>query len=562
MVHEDNERFIQEFRDKYFLFFPKKATELGNHDHDGALGKWGREGVRERITFLQHYRDLIKDSLEIDALVLKNIIDSNLFHLKVVKPYTRPDFFAGYALDSIDRLIHLLQQAALSENPDPEGLEKVVDSLVSRVNEFPVLFEQSKEWLFRTTPVSRNLTLHVLDFFQSFLETDYRSFVKSLDIPSHLTEKLLGVIPFTINSLSRFAGFVKTLEVIPLDHASLKRPKNFLNNLFRRKYNLEYDARDLLNIARDSICRLTQCMEAIAGGDIARFYERLIERNLIPYSRNGINDHLMRYVREKSEEYFDFCRRTAFAPADRMPLIEWTPTYRRRNSPLASYIPCGPYESVRNSGVLWVCPAPSPMAKKDFFSRKYLYHHQMINSLIIHELVGHHLQFDRLGAIDRDAVKISSNLTTDEGFALYMEDVFTEEYAKTLSSPQEAADMIFFQKKAELMRAHRLYLDVSLTTGRITLEEAVRYFSEQNSMPLETAQAECEKYYLNPGVASSYMIGKLELTQLKERLEKKFGQTFSLHLFHQGLVNYGAIPIPLIQRSMIEKLFKSEKVIY
>ena len=118
-----------------------------------------------------------------------------------------------------------------------------------------------------------------------------------------------------------------------------------------------------------------------------------------------------------------------------------------------------------------------------------------------------------------------------------------------------------FQKKAELMRAHRLYVDASLATGRITLEEAVNYFSLQNSMPLETAKAECEKYYLNPGMASSYMIGKIELMRLRERLQNKFRDAFSLPLFHQGLVNYGAIPIPLIQRSMIEKIFRAENVI-
>ena len=89
MAKDDLTKTVADFRDKYFRFFPKKATELGNHDYDDSLGKWNREGVRERITFLQHYRDLIKDSLEIDALIIKNILDSNLFHLKVIRPHTR-----------------------------------------------------------------------------------------------------------------------------------------------------------------------------------------------------------------------------------------------------------------------------------------------------------------------------------------------------------------------------------------------------------------------------------------------------------------------------------------
>jgi hypothetical protein len=554
MAKDDLTKTVADFRDKYFRFFPKKATELGNHDYDDSLGKWNREGVRERITFLQHYRDLIKDSLEIDALIIKNILDSNLFHLKVIRPHTRPDFYAGYALDSIDRLIHLLQKTH-----DTDALEGVVDSLVSRVNGFPILFEQSKEWLKVTTPVSRNLALFLVEFFQEFLETDYRRFIATLDLPRAFNEKLIGAIPFTKESLSRFAHFVRTLEVIPQDHPSLRQSKDFFKHLFQQKYMLKYNAKELLEMSRERINTLTAEMEKISGKDIDGFYENLVERNL--FDSHGINDTLMSYCLEKADEYFDFCTRTHLIPTERKPSIEWTPIYRRRTSPLASYIPKGPYETLRQQGVLWICPAEEPLSRERFLERKYLYHRQMINSLLIHELIGHHLQFDRIPTIDREAFKISSNLTSDEGFALYVEETFTREYAKTLESPQEADDMLFFQKKAELMRAHRVYVDVNLSTGRLSLEEAVRYFADQNTMPFETAKAECEKYFLNPGTASSYLVGKMELMGLRERLRKKFQDAFSLPLFHQGLVNYGAIPIPLIQRSMIEKLFRVEQVI-
>ncbi len=557
MPRDDIVSTVEDFRDKYFRFFPKKATELGNHDYDDILGKWNREGVRERITFLQHYHDLIKDSLEIDALIVRNIIESNLFHLKVIRPYARPDFYAEYALDSIDRLIHLVQKAE-----GTESLERVVDSLVSRVNGFPILFEQSKEWLKYTTPVSRNLTLFLVDFFKEFLNTDYRRFISSLELPPAFNEKLMGVIPFTVESLSRFAHFVRTLEVIPLDHPSLKHSKDFFKQLFHRKYMLKYSANELLDLTRGKITALTSEMQEISGGDVNRFYEELVQRNLFAFSENGLNDKLMGYCRDKADEFFDFCRATGLIPAERKPLIEWTPIYRRRTSPLASYIPTGPYENLRSSGVLWICPAEEPLTRERFMEHKNLYHRQMLNSLIIHELIGHHLQCDRIHAIHREAFKISNNLTSDEGFALYVEEMFTLEYAKTLKSPGEAAEMVFFQKKAELMRAHRVYVDVSLATGRLSLEETVRYFADQNTMPFETAKAECEKYFLNPGTASSYLVGKMELIKLRARLKNKFKEEFSLPLFHQGLVDYGAIPIPLIQRSMIEKLFRLEQVIY
>lgn len=557
MIQGNLATIIPEFREKYFMFFPTKATLMGNHDYDASLGRWDREGVREKITFLEHYRDLVKGSQEIDALIIKNIIDSIIFHLRHVKPYLRPDFFVNYALESIDYLIHLLEKA-----DDGAAKRSIVNSLVSRVNNFPVLFMQSREWLSYTTPISRNLALYLLRFFQEFLENDYRRFIYSLPLAQEFKEKLIGVIPFTIESLSKFSDFVRSLEVIPLTHPRLRRSKSFYKALFKDKYLLDYTPDKLLEVAEKKIVSLNQDLADISGGDPETYFQSLVERNLIPYSPDTINTHLMQYFRNTSKNYFDFCSDTHFLPADHQPTIEWTPIYKRATSPLASYISCGPYENLKKEGVFWVCPATEPLSRQEFDERRYLYHRQIMNSLIIHELIGHHLQSARVPFLEKETYKFSSNLTYDEGFALYVEETFVSAYVTALNDQQEIDDMIFFQKKAELMRAHRVYVDVSLGTNRISLEEATRYFFDKNALPYETAKAECEKYYLNPGVASSYLIGKLELMELSRYLKEKFIDRFSLPLFHQGLVNYGSIPIPLIKRSMIEKLFFAENVIY
>jgi len=557
MIKNNLPKIIMEFRDRYFMFFPTKATLLGDHGYDGSLGKWNKEGVREKITFLEHYRDLVKESQEIDALILKNILDSNIFHLKFVQSYRRPDSYVDYALESIDYLIHLLEKAK-----DQEIKKDIVNVLVSRVNGFSTLFEQSKEWLTYTTPISRNLALSMVKHFQRFLETDYRAFIYSLNLALEFQEKLIGVIPFTIESLSRFGDFVRTLEVVPLSHPKLKRAKSFFRNLFRQKYLLDYSTDYLLEFVEKKIASLTDDMSAISGGDIEGYFQSLLERNQITCSPDGgINAHMMDYFLRKSKEYFEFCRSTDLIPTDHEAMIEWTPIYKRSTSPLASYISCGPYETIKKEGIFWVCPVKEPVSREEFRERRSIYHYQMMNSLIIHELIGHHLQADQIPKLGNEVYRFSSNLSFDEGFALYVEEMFPREYTKTLTDQREIDEMIFYQKKAELLRAYRVYVDISLGTNRISVEEATRYFADKNSLPQETAKAECEKYYLNPGVASSYLIGKIAIMNLREHLEEKFKETFSLPLFHQGLVSYGSIPIPLIQRSMIEKLFIAENVI-
>ncbi|MBW2102607.1 MAG: DUF885 family protein [Deltaproteobacteria bacterium] len=556
MKKNELSKTIREFRDRYFRFFPRKATFLGNHDYDDMLGKWNREGVREKITFLEHYRDLVKDYLEIDALVVRNIIDSHLFHLKSIRPYLRPDFFVEEALDSIDTMIHLLEKTQ-----DRETMARLVNALVSRVNGFPLLFEQARDWLTYNTPTSRNHALRMVAFFKEFLENHYRPYVHSLNLENDFREKLIGVIPFTMESLSRFAHFVRTLEVIPHHHPRLKRPRNFYRDLFGKKYMLDYTPDGLLEVASRRAAELVADMKEISGNDPEGYYESLVKRNSLPYSENGLNDRIMRYFKKTAKKYLEFCRSSRLVPAGEEPLIEWTPLYKRASSPLAAYIARGPYETLKNRGLFWICPAREPLTRKEFEEQRAIYNRQMMNSMIIHELVGHHLQLDRVPRLRREAFKFSGNLSFDEGFALYMEEVFAQEYARELKDEQEASDMLFFQKKAELMRVHRVYVDINLGTGRLSLDEAVRYFAERNALPPDTARIECEKYYLNPGVASSYFVGKLEIMKLRDELERKFKDRFSLSLFHRGLINYGSIPIPLIKRAMVEKLFKAENVI-
>ncbi|MFO7885991.1 MAG: hypothetical protein R6U68_14340, partial [Desulfobacteraceae bacterium] len=144
MISESREldQIICEFKERYFRFFPEKATHLGDHRFDRYLSTWNRQGVKEKTTFLEHYRDLVNNSLDTRALILKNITESHLFHLKRIKPFLNPDFFVKQALGAIDRIIYLLEKG---DNTDIQ--HHLADSLVARVSLFPVLFEHSREWL-------------------------------------------------------------------------------------------------------------------------------------------------------------------------------------------------------------------------------------------------------------------------------------------------------------------------------------------------------------------------------------------------------------------------------
>ena len=78
-------------------------------------------------------------------------------------------------------------------------------------------------------------------------------------------------------------------------------------DLFKKKYLLEYNTERLLEIAEKKIESLTSDMNDISGQDISGFYLKLMKRNQVPYSANGINAHIMNYFKKTAKDYFIFC---------------------------------------------------------------------------------------------------------------------------------------------------------------------------------------------------------------------------------------------------------------
>ena len=69
----------------------------------------------------------------------------------------------------------------------------------------------------------------------------------------------------------------------------------------------------------------------------------------------------------------------------------------------------------------------------------------------------------------------------------------------------------------ELFRARRLVVDTGLHAMRWTRQQAIDYGIEAS---------EVERYVVNPGQACSYMIGQLEIFELRERARTALGERF------------------------------------
>jgi uncharacterized protein (DUF885 family) len=91
-------------------------------------------------------------------------------------------------------------------------------------------------------------------------------------------------------------------------------------------------------------------------------------------------------------------------------------------------------------------------------------------------------------------------------------------------------------------------VDIGLHERSIGFENAVALYRDRIGMPDEAARAEACKNAMFPGTALMYWLGTDGLHQLRRERQRVEGASFSLRRFHDRVLSFGSIPVPLIAR--------------
>jgi uncharacterized protein (DUF885 family) len=99
-----------------------------------------------------------------------------------------------------------------------------------------------------------------------------------------------------------------------------------------------------------------------------------------------------------------------------------------------------------------------------------------------------------------------------------------------------------FQLKDMLWRAARVVVDVGLQTGGMSIEAAIGFLVDEAALERVNATAEVMRYTATPTQPSSYLVGKLEIMEIRRRYEERLGARFDLKTFHDTLLDVGSVP--------------------
>ena len=99
-------------------------------------------------------------------------------------------------------------------------------------------------------------------------------------------------------------------------------------------------------------------------------------------------------------------------------------------------------------------------------------------------------------------------------------------------------------------RAARLVVDSGIHTQGWTRQQAVDYMLNNTAWPAVDIESEVNRYIAWPGQANSYMLGMLEIRRLRDLAEKELGAGFDLKAFHDRVLGYGSVTLPMLDASV------------
>ncbi|TPE60086.1 DUF885 domain-containing protein [Sandaracinobacter neustonicus] len=170
-----------------------------------------------------------------------------------------------------------------------------------------------------------------------------------------------------------------------------------------------------------------------------------------------------------------------------------------------------------------------------------------VEALAYHEGVpGHHLDGSVTSQLkDLPAFRRFGGFTAwSEGWGLYAEKLgkdmgfYTDPYRD------------FGRLQLELHRAIRLVVDTGLHDKKWSREQAIQYVLDNSADAPGGVVKAIERYAVLPGQATAYMVGRLKISELRDKAQKELGAKFNMADFHDAVLLSGAVPMDVLEENV------------
>jgi uncharacterized protein (DUF885 family) len=531
--YADSQAFIAQFLEGA----PVTATLVGDHRYDDRLSDYTPAALARYRQLLEQWQARFKrydaqewsPGAQIDHILMTQLIKRfirDLDKLRIL--YRHPGEVVGGCLTGV----HLL--TLRNSAPLPVRMKSVLGRLrhIPRVlAEGRALIEPSK-----VPPV----------WAETALETTRQGvglFTDSVTMLAQATpdlkEDIVTAAQTAAAALNEHAAWIEQV-VLPQAAGDFAVGQELFDELLREDHMVEYNAEELLATGWRLYAETEQQIKALA----AQIDARKTAQELLQEARRDhpTAEELLDAYRQKIAEARQFVldHDIVTIPQGERLRIELTPPFRRPIIPHAAYMTPGFMEKWQE-GVFIITP---PQNSESGAAKVNSVHaHVGIPLTVLHEAYpGHHLQTTFANAVGSPPRKMGSFLSSlfIEGWAFYCEELM--EQAGFIHLPIQR----LVRLQAQLVRASRIIIDVSLHLGQMSVEEAILFLTNRAGQEPDSARAEVRRYTQHPAQPQSYLMGKIQLLDIIAEYKRRYPQA-SMRQMHDAILQCGPLPPKLMR---------------
>ena len=512
---------------------PSWGRQVGLHDYDGKVGDYHSTAVETHAAWLKTLITQLKiidespltPDQKLDKAILQNRAELEHFNLTERQLHrTNPSFYSelfdvgGYVkfnyapLETRARLLLKHEQAALkqtaniTDNLNPTLSRSIVETAIKMHRGYAE---------FLLGDVAKAVSgVKDAAFQKQFADSNQALAAEAERVAKDLEEKFLPKSDDKSHVLGRerFLRFVQAQEGTAISLEAFKRMAD--EDLARNK-SAYVELSKTVKQTRPTIAEL------LPGA------RRLVEQSRL-------------FVEEKQ---------LATIPSDDRCSVEESPPYMRWNAAFLN-MP-GPFDSAKEAFYYITLPNPKWPKKEQ---EEYIFPWGTLMATTVHEAYpGHFLQGLWARKAPSRVQKMADSYSFTEGWAHYTEQLMVEQ-GFGADDPQNRLG----QLSDALLRNCRFVVSIGVHAEGMTLDQAAQRFVDDCFQDRATAREQAVRATFDPGYFA-YTVGKLQILELRQTMQKELGDQFSLKRFHDALLSHGSPPLALLRERVRTKLTSNAK---
>jgi uncharacterized protein (DUF885 family) len=533
------EELRKEMLDKFLEENPTFASFLGLHDpYDHLLPRGGTDQILKNHRLLVEYATRMQTTIDYDSLddankvdweVLKNAVEASKFEVYEQRSHELDPDASGLIGSAFFGMI----------TRDYAPLERRIEAVISRLEKVPLYLQEFRSRFENTKPVKLWTEVAIESANQMPGLFHFVVAMAKDKVPEQLHQRLVKAVENFTKPFHEHIEWLQSLQSKTTEEWALGKEK--FEKLLQLR-GLEMTSDEILKLG---VKYLNELKEARAKLSAQIAPDKDVKEVIETIEKNAPKtfEEALKATSDAMEEAKKFTIENNLATVyeeDKL-LVGETPAFLAPLIPFAALFMPSRFDKPMIGN--YIVTRPKDVANLG----KHLNYASVRNTAVHEAFPGHFLQ----GTVSNRSSLVhllAGGTETTEGWAHYCEQMMVEHgFVTSLESK-------LMQINDAIWRAVRIIVDVKLSRGEMSFDDAVEMLVTEVGMSKEGAVAEVRRYTMTPGYALSYLLGKHLILKLRDEIKAKMGEKFTERFFHDVITANGFLPVHLLRKVFDQKI--------